>query len=205
MFAKPRNPNLAECDIAAVISEAIQLIENQISDEKMPEILFHSDPSEIIIPVDLNMIKQVIWNLVQNAIQSMPDGGKLVVMVVDRNSPHFSGTDSMLEIKGEFHSILDDSIMAEYVEIYIKDTGCGIKKSQFKKLFDPFYTTKERGSGLGLAIVHKIIESHRGKIYVESKEHKGTTFNIFLPTNHEVVNIKKDSELQKNDTKVKVP
>jgi len=200
MFARPRNPNLRQCDISALISETIMLIKNQMSDDHIPEIIFQSDPAVIEIPVDLDMLKQVIWNLVQNGIQAMKDRGKLIITVVNRNSPDFEGGKLLPDIEGDFYNILDDSVSSEYVEIYIKDTGCGIEKKQFKKLFEPFYTTKEEGSGLGLAIVHKIIESHRGKIFVESKEGKGTTFNILLPINQNYSTHAKEESKQKERT-----
>jgi len=205
MFAKPKSPNFTECDISSIISDTIQLIKNQIRSEKVPEIVFHSNPDKIIVPLDIDMIKQVIWNLLQNSIQSMSDNGRLAVMVVDRNSPEYIDIDPILELDGEFQNILDKSSIDEYIEIYIKDNGCGIQKKEFKRIFDPFYTTKDEGSGLGLAIAHKIIESHRGKIYVESANNKGTIFKIFLSSNHESLDQMKESELEdKDEEKVEV-
>ena len=67
------------------------------------------------------------------------------------------------------------------VEVRISDTGVGITRENLKKIFDPFFSTRERGSGLGLAIVHNIVHAHSGSIDVESREREGTVFSITLP------------------------
>ena len=108
-------------------------------------------------------IRQVIWNLALNAIQSMPDGGRLTV-----------------ETKNVF---LPD--LREYLEVRITDTGCGIEENNREKIFEPFYTTKERGTGLGLAIVNRIIVSYAGKIKIEGNIEGGTTCVVWLPKRRE--------------------
>jgi signal transduction histidine kinase len=70
---------------------------------------------------------------------------------------------------------------ADYVEVRIADTGCGIPQEHLNKIFAPFFTTKSRGTGLGLAVVKKIIERHQGTIEVRSKVGEGTAFHIILP------------------------
>jgi len=108
------------------------------------------DPSEI---------RQVLWNLMINAMQAMPEGGTLSVTACpDR-------------IDGE----------APSVRIEIGDTGSGIDPAHLEKIWEPFYTTKERGSGLGLAIVRRIVESHGGRVAVQSDACEGTRFSIGLP------------------------
>jgi len=108
------------------------------------------DPSEI---------RQVLWNLMINAMQAMPEGGTLSVTACpDR-------------IDGE----------APSVRIEIGDTGSGIDPAHLEKIWEPFYTTKERGSGLGLAIVRRIVESHGGRVAVQSDAREGTRFSIGLP------------------------
>jgi two-component system sensor histidine kinase PilS (NtrC family) len=100
-------------------------------------------------------IKQVIWNLVINAVQSMPDGGRLRIETKPAG--------------------------VEYLEIHISDTGCGIEKENRTKVLEPFFTTREKGTGLGLAIVNRIVESHRGTFRIESEEGKGTSCRVLLP------------------------
>ncbi|HYA12767.1 MAG TPA: ATP-binding protein [Syntrophales bacterium] len=107
-------------------------------------------------------IKAVIWNLVLNAVQAMPEGGLL-----------------SLETKNKLS--VDNT--NEYLEIKVSDTGCGIDEAYLNKIFEPFFTTKEKGTGLGLAIVNRIVEGYNGTIAIESKTEKGTTFLVSLPFN----------------------
>jgi len=103
-------------------------------------------------------IKEVIWNLIMNAIQSMPNGGI---------------------INTKIQTIHVKSI--PYVALQITDTGIGIETDNLHKIFTPFYTSKERGTGLGLAIVNRITESHAGKLSVKSTKGKGTCFTVLFP------------------------
>ncbi len=103
--------------------------------------------------VDEVLMKQAFTNLIQNAIEAMPDGGTLTI-----------ATEKKRELK-----------------ISICDTGIGIPPENIKRIFLPFYTTKEKGTGLGLALVHKIVLSHGGRIAVESSEGKGAAFRVILP------------------------
>jgi len=68
------------------------------------------------------------------------------------------------------------------INLNISDTGCGITKADKEKIFEPFYTSKKKGTGLGLSITHRIVQSHKGRIIVESEVGKGTTFNLFFPS-----------------------
>jgi len=114
---------------------------------------------ELFVVGDPAEIRQILWNLMINAMQAMPEGGMLSIAV----SPDW----------------LDDARPA--VRIEISDTGCGIDPDQVEKIWEPFYTTKERGSGLGLAIVRRIVESHGGVVAVMSDDRQGTRFSIRLP------------------------
>lgn len=104
-------------------------------------------------------LRQLFWNLILNAIQSMPDGGRLSL---------------------ETQSIPSDQ-GKDYLEIRIKDTGCGIETNCAAKIFNPFYTTKEKGTGLGLAIANRIAKSHGGEINISSELNQGTQFVVLLP------------------------
>lgn len=103
-------------------------------------------------------IRQVIWNIISNAVQAMPEGGKLKIAT---------------------REVFNDT--KEYLEIRISDNGCGIEEKNQEKVFEPFYTTKKNGTGLGLAIVNRIVESHMGKIRIKSKLEKGTDCIVLLP------------------------
>jgi two-component system sensor histidine kinase PilS (NtrC family) len=106
-------------------------------------------------------IRQVVWNLVMNAVQAMPDGGRLSITTR--------------------HATLKESLPA--LEFEISDDGPGITKSDLGKIFEPFFTTKEKGTGLGLAIVNRIVDGYQGTIMVDSAPGRGAKFSIRLPRN----------------------
>jgi PAS domain S-box-containing protein len=118
------------------------------------------------VKADPGQISQVFQNLVINAIQAMPTGG----MIKIRGENMEVGPGSELPIK-----------VGRYVKISIKDEGIGISAEHLSRIFDPYFTTKQKGSGLGLAISYSIIKNHHGHISVESELGIGTTFNVYLP------------------------
>lgn len=109
-------------------------------------------------------VRQIINNLVLNAIQSMEDGG-------------------VLSIETKMAKQEDDKM--EYAELKVSDTGCGIKEDDLKKIFGPFFTNKEKGTGLGLTIVNHIVEGYNGKIKIESTLNQGTVCSVWLPNTKE--------------------
>ncbi len=123
-------------------------------------------PDLWMVEADEGQIAQVIQNIVLNADQAMPLGG--TVSIEARNS---APPDSRLR-----HLLRE----APYVEIAIGDTGIGISERHLHKIFDPYFTTKEKGSGLGLATAYSIIKNHGGVIDVESRVDQGTTFRLYL-------------------------
>lgn len=118
------------------------------------------------VNVDEGQIHQVINNLLINADQAMPGSGTIEI------------TCKNTEVKTSDPLPLDEG---SYVKISIKDQGIGIPEPLLKRIFDPYFTTKEKGRGLGLATSYSILKRHNGLITVESKENKGTTFHIYLP------------------------
>lgn len=108
----------------------------------------------LYVQADFPQLKQVFWNLLINAKEAMPNGGRIVV---------------------EAHTEENDIV------VKVSDEGCGIDEKTISRIFEPFFTTKKVGTGLGLAIVQKVIESYNGRISVVSTENKGTTFTITLP------------------------
>lgn len=116
---------------------------------------------------DEGQIGQVIQNIVLNASQAMPDGGSVEILA--RN------------VQASGQQLPQDLKEGGYVEITISDTGIGIPEKYLHKIFDPYFTTKEKGSGLGLATSYSIIRNHRGAISVTSEPGKGTAFRIYLP------------------------
>jgi len=120
---------------------------------------FHGKPSAMVVP---GQIEQILVNLVLNARQAMPNGGRLRVEVCENQA-------------------------AEMVEVKIADSGSGIPPDQLRQIFEPFYTTKtpdehgRGGTGLGLSVCRQIIEQHHGRIRVESVVGQGSTFTVKLP------------------------
>jgi len=107
-------------------------------------------------------IRAIVWNLILNSVQAMPEGGILSI---------------------ETKKILSYDGSNEHLEIRISDTGYGIDEKYLNKIFEPFFTTKERGTGLGLAIVNKLVEGYAGTTKIESNIERGTTFSLRLPLN----------------------
>ena len=110
-------------------------------------------------------------NLGGNARDAMPEGGMLIIRTENRT------------VTPEVAFGLPGLVPADYVVITVADTGIGIPESVRRHIFEPFFTTKEQGqgTGLGLATVYGIVKQSGGGIYVDSQEHEGTTFTIYLP------------------------
>jgi signal transduction histidine kinase/CheY-like chemotaxis protein len=116
---------------------------------------------------DRNQIAQVVDNIVINAVQAMPGGGRLTI------------TAANVDIEPGKHPLLE---VGQYVCISFEDSGIGMPGDILPRVFDPFYTTKSTGHGLGLATCYSIIKRHGGIIEVESEPNKGSTFRVYLPT-----------------------
>jgi PAS domain S-box-containing protein len=162
-FARQSEPSMSPLDINKIIDAALPLVENQINLENI--ILEKNLDAELpLVQADFDKIQQVLINILLNAIQAMPEGGELTIT-----------TSTVPAVR------LVDSYK-NAVRIDIKDTGVGIAKENLKKLFTPFFTTKEKGVGvgLGLSVVHGIIGKHNGRIDVDSSPGAGTTFTIYL-------------------------
>lgn len=129
-----------------------------------------------LVEVDSSQIEQVVINLLVNAAQAMPGGGKIVV------------TTGLRRVNID-HAKVHDIQTGDYVELVISDTGNGMDKETMARIFEPFFTTKDigHGTGLGLAMVYGIIRNHLGAITVKSKVNEGTTFTILLPVSDKTI------------------
>lgn len=152
-FSRIKQPALRPEDINSIIKETLHRI-NAPANKKVVTELGENLPQ---IPVDALQIQQVFYNLAANAIQAMEKEG---ILTVSSRVAH------------------DETIL-----IAFKDTGCGIKKENLKKIFEPLYSTKAKGTGLGLSVITSIVESHQGKIGVESEAGRGSVFTVKLPIN----------------------
>jgi len=151
-FARPASLNRVSVNLNEMIDACLQTVLQATGAASRIQTVVTVEAAELSL--DEVLMRQAFLNLFQNAIEAMPEGGTLVI---------------------EAQANRD-------VKILVRDTGTGIPLDHLKKIFLPFFTTKDRGVGLGLALVHKIILSHGGRIEVESSEGQGTAFTITMPT-----------------------
>lgn len=149
-FSRVSKPAVSPTKIRKVMEDAL----SYLAVPENVEVINELDGNLPEVEVDANQIRQVFANIATNAIQAMPEGGKLTI-------------DAR---KGD-----------KFLEVAISDTGGGISGDVIGKIFDPLFTTRAKGIGLGLAVCKSIIERHGGAIEVESKVGKGTTFTVKLP------------------------
>jgi two-component system sensor histidine kinase PilS (NtrC family) len=158
LMARPA-PGIREIlDIRETIREVIESLRCVADWHERLDVVMTSTDEPLHIKANKIEIRQVIWNLILNAVQAMPEGGVLKV----EGHPTRSGRRDGVEIK-------------------ISDTGFGIKEQDFQKIFEPFYTTRDTGTGLGLAVVSRIMEAYGGKIHMQSESGKGTIITIWIP------------------------
>jgi signal transduction histidine kinase len=155
VFARQISPQKKEVHLNQVVEEGLSFFESRCAREGI-EMIPSLHPDLPVISVDPVQLNQVVVNLVLNALQAMPRGGRLTVKTL---------------------------MSGDHIFLIIEDTGIGMSKEVLKRIFTPFFTTKDvgQGTGLGLPVVHGIITSHGGSIHVESKVGGGTRFEIQLP------------------------
>ncbi|WP_176560207.1 PAS domain S-box protein [Brevibacillus dissolubilis] len=154
VLAKPQASNFRDNDLGQLIHNVIMLVDTQAIMNNI-QISTIMDSPHYMITCEANQIKQVLINLIKNAMEAMTEGGQLIIQTEKTENNH--------------------------VMLRIIDQGCGIPESLLVKLGQPFYTTKEKGTGLGLMISKKIIKDHHGALHITSTEGVGTTVEICLP------------------------
>ncbi len=171
LFSRVKEPHLGNFNIYDIIKESL----HEINIPKNIKVNVELESQLPCINVDRVQFKIVFYNLILNALQAMPNGGKVT----------FTGSQK-----------------DEFLEINIDDTGEGITKENLAKVFDPLFTTKPNGSGLGITVCQTIIEGHMGSIELESEVGKGTKIRIKLPIKE---NLKKKSAdlIKKKEEEVK--
>ncbi len=166
-FAREKQPEKKFTNLNKVIEDTVRLVERPAHLRDI-EITMDLDPTLPPIWIDGDLIKQVIMNMLVNAQHAVEEKGSIAIRT--RRSLHPRPP----EQAGE---------PMPMVEISIVDTGCGIPEENLRRIFDPFFTSKDvgKGTGLGLSVSHGIVEAHGGLIEVESKVGEGSTFRVFLP------------------------
>jgi len=157
-FSKPKEPQKVRCNLLDVLEKTLLLILPQAHTHRV-EIQKEIPTEPMWVKVDVDQIRQAFMNLCINALEAMPQGGVLRILV---------GENRM------------DKAMVRF-----SDTGKGVPKEVRTRIFEPFFTTKERGTGLGLFIAHQIITQHGGEITLKEGEKGGTTFTVSLPLERE--------------------
>jgi signal transduction histidine kinase len=180
LFSRQATSKKDLVDVNRVVEDGLYFLESRCAKagiEIVKELSAH--PVEVV--ADEGQLHQVLVNLVVNAIQAMPEGGRLTVRTFERGE---SGARDKSLNDGEPLTMGESSTCACVVSMVVEDTGIGMSEHVRSQIFLPFFTTKDvgQGTGLGLAVVHGIVTSHNGKIAVESKSGKGSRFTITLPS-----------------------
>jgi two-component system sensor histidine kinase PilS (NtrC family) len=177
LFAQPSHKQRDSMDVKGLIEDTLDLFIHN-PEWKKGITLRKSLETGVCLNANPTQLQQIIWNLVVNAVEAMPEGGTLTITsrmvngfqdIWEKQSPERNQGGKM------------KSTGTPYAEISIGDTGTGIHPADFNRIFDPFFTTKESGTGLGLAIVYRIVEDYQGNISVKSEPGKGTIFTVRLP------------------------
>jgi signal transduction histidine kinase len=162
-FSKMPQPQRQPTQVNDVVRSVLRVfhaqlrVNDRVNDKEKNQITVRTDLAESLpeISADPDLLHRALQNLVLNAIDAMPQGGELAIRTGTRG---------------------------DWIEVSVSDTGSGLTQEECGRLFTPYYTTKQHGTGLGLAIVQSVVSDHGGRISVESKKEKGTTFRIELPS-----------------------
>lgn len=157
-YARTPRPTLEPVNLNELLTQIVDFAANH-TDMRGVTIKTEYAAGLPLVMLDGDQMRQVAINLILNAGGAMPDGGTLTVKTEPADDKH--------------------------VRVIFRDSGCGIPDNHLEKIFEPFYTTKERGTGLGLAITRQIIEQHQGEIRIESEQGMGTTVTVTLPLERE--------------------
>ncbi len=165
-YTKPVKLNPRKVEMVGFLDEVINFFEMDASQKKADICIVKSYPKdEFLCHLDTEQLRQILLNLLHNAVQAMPEGGEITVEL-----------NRKIEKPDLLSKVKDKKIILK-----VSDAGIGMSKETLRKLFTPFFTTKEGGTGLGMSTVKKIVEAHRGDIQVESEPGKGTTVVVRLP------------------------
>jgi two-component system sensor histidine kinase PilS (NtrC family) len=160
-FARPRALEIDEIPLQRLLGEVVEVFRHMRNkgdaDDRPCNVRLEVEPG-LTVDADPQQLRQVLWNLLNNALEATDGDGE--VRVTARRVESADGPN---------------------VELEVADRGVGIPAEHLARIFDPFFTTKDRGTGLGLSLVHRIIEDHRGTLRVDTEPGRGSTFTVTLP------------------------
>ena len=164
-YARERPLKSEKVEAVELTSESLEIAKRHPSASARKKVTFQKPGEPVYVHADFDQMKQVMTNLLINALESIDQEGSVTVQVrEDRRAPggwgRSGGTKALVEIT---------------------DTGAGIASEDLKRVFEPFFTTKQGGTGLGLAIASRIVERHGGRLEIESRVGEGTTMRLWLP------------------------
>ncbi|MBI1747388.1 MAG: PAS domain S-box protein [Acidobacteria bacterium] len=156
-YARPKKYKMRRLHLVPLVTETVDLLRNspEIKENHRIETVM-PDNGAGELTGDPDQIKQVLWNLAQNGLKAMPNGGKLMISI--------------------------DRPAGDHLKVSFSDTGIGMSEEEIPKIFQPFYSQFPKGTGLGMSIVYQIVSAHNGKIHVQSSKGNGTTITLEFPT-----------------------
>ncbi len=180
-YARPHAGNPVPLDVNAAVRRTVQILSGQLSSDVDLRLELAADLPRA--KIDPEQLRQVLINLIQNAIQAMNGRGKVTVSTNLRRARSWSTSSAnWAAAAGPMSERVPSSADGgELIEVSVRDQGPGISQKVLKNLFVPFFTTKDQGTGLGLAISQSIVQNAGGSIHVHSQPGAGTTFTIVLP------------------------
>jgi len=164
-FTRLKPLEIRACNIHSILDRTLLLNEENARQRRIVLSRLY-DPSLPDVLGNQDQLIQVFLNIIRNAIEAMPGGGRLTILT---------------RMSDQFTSVQADGKKHRLMVVKVTDTGGGIKEEHLNNIFTPFFTTKDRGVGLGLALSYQIVQEHLGTMRVESHEGEGTTFSIYLP------------------------
>ncbi|HYA90988.1 MAG TPA: ATP-binding protein [Thermodesulfobacteriota bacterium] len=164
-LVRKKKPEWKALNIGIILENTLDLLDQQIQKQSVRVVKDVTDNLPLVNG-NPDQLQQVFLNLILNAIQSMPEGGRLCLSA------------SMKRISREGF----EEDRRQYAEVCVEDTGVGMEKEVIQQIFDPFFTTKETGTGLGLMVTQGIVQDHEGWIEVKSEVGKGSVFKVYLPS-----------------------
>lgn len=177
-YARPGQTRRRKVRVAEMVADTLRIFENDaaLTDKVQIEVEPSVLESTAEVFVDANQIQQVLWNLLRNACEAMPDGGVIQLT------------------QSEHHELRTGR---DFVDLAVTDSGEGLSEGAIANLFEPFYTTKRNGTGLGLATCHRIVSTHKGMLAVESTPGGGATFTVSLPMDaHQPVSLSDSASVE---------